>query len=51
MKRILYITSIFLATLSTQAVAQDAPIFPKGEKYQGNKSRGCQKSNQAIHWI
>ena len=32
MKRILYITSILLATLSTQAVAQDAPIFPKGEK-------------------
>ncbi len=32
MKRLLYSTILLLATLSTQAVAQEVPIFPKGEK-------------------
>ena len=32
MKRLLYPTILLLATLSTQAVAQEVPIFPKGEK-------------------
>lgn len=32
MKQALYLTIILFATLSTQAVAQNAPIFPKGEK-------------------
>lgn len=32
MKKVLCLTIVFFAALSTQAVAQDAPIFPKGEK-------------------
>jgi quercetin dioxygenase-like cupin family protein len=32
MKQILYLTILFLVALSGQAAAQDAPIFPKGEK-------------------
>ncbi|MES2730176.1 MAG: cupin domain-containing protein [Bacteroidota bacterium] len=32
MKQVLYVTILLAAALSTGAVAQDAPIFPKGEK-------------------
>lgn len=32
MKKVLHLTIVFFAALSTQAVAQDVPIFPKGEK-------------------
>lgn len=32
MKQVLYLTILLFAALSTQAVAQDASIFPKGEK-------------------
>ena len=32
MKQVLYLTIVFFAALSGQATAQDAPIFPKGEK-------------------
>jgi quercetin dioxygenase-like cupin family protein len=32
MKQVLYFTITLFATLSTKAMAQDAPIFPKGEK-------------------
>jgi quercetin dioxygenase-like cupin family protein len=32
MRQVLYLAILFFTALSTQAVAQDAPIFPKGEK-------------------
>jgi quercetin dioxygenase-like cupin family protein len=32
MKRVLYLTILLSVALSAQAVAQNAPIFPKGEK-------------------
>lgn len=32
MKQVLYLVIVFIAALTSQAVAQKAPIFPKGEK-------------------